>query len=185
MTKSVSCQHTGNSMDTEQLRNDLDEVEALTSRVRDSIVVDLSSTRRYSPLLYEYYKNNLELAKSIQSTYNVQCSSAFDTKTFAAKSCQKDYVQTVHNPEYLTIKEIDDSNENMSGDDRHLKESCTSVKMNNSQLIAKYLTNDKSRQERTPDMQSDWSPSASMPSFTTRASAPDQSIDSKSQTYVW
>ena len=44
------------------LKNDLDEVEELTSRVRDSISVDLLNTRRYSPLLYEYYRKHLEVS---------------------------------------------------------------------------------------------------------------------------
>ena len=90
---------------TEQLRNDLDEVEALTSRVRDSISIDLSNTRRYSPLLYEYYRKQLELAKSIQCTYNIQCNTLFDAMTLMRK-CLKDYCQTVHNPEYLAIDAI-------------------------------------------------------------------------------
>ena len=90
---------------TEQLRSDLDEVEALTSRVRDSISIDLSNTRRYSPLLYEYYRKQLELAKSIQCTYNIQCNTLFDAMTLMRK-CLKDYCQTVHNPEYLAIDAI-------------------------------------------------------------------------------
>lgn len=90
---------------TEQLRNDLDEVEALTSRVRDSISIDLSNTRRYSPLLYEYYRKQLELAKSIQCTYNIQCNTLFDAMTLM-RTCLKDYCQTVHNPEYLAIDSI-------------------------------------------------------------------------------
>lgn len=90
---------------TEQLRNDLDEVEALTSRVRDSISLDLSNTRRYSPLLYEYYRKQLELAKTIQGTYNIQCNTLFDAMTLM-RSCLKDYCQTVHNPEYLAIDSI-------------------------------------------------------------------------------
>jgi hypothetical protein len=89
----------------EQLKNDLDEVEELTSRVRDSISVDLSNTRRYSPLLYEYYRKQLELAKSIQCTYNIQCNSLFDAMTLMRR-CLKDYCQTVHNPEYLAIDAI-------------------------------------------------------------------------------
>jgi len=90
---------------TEQLKNDLDEVEALTSRVRNSISIDLSNTRRYSPLLYEYYRKQLELAKSIQCTYNIQCNTLFDAMTLM-RSCLKDYCQTVHNPEYLAIDAI-------------------------------------------------------------------------------
>lgn len=90
---------------TEQLRNDLDEVEALTSRVRDSISLDLSNTRRYSPLLYEYYRKQLELAKTIQGTYNIQCNTLFDAMTLM-RSCLKDYCQTVHNPEYLAIDSL-------------------------------------------------------------------------------
>lgn len=90
---------------TEQLRNDLDEVEALTSRVRDSISLDLSNTRRYSPLLFEYYRKQLELAKTIQGTYNIQCNTLFDAMTLM-RSCLKDYCQTVHNPEYLAIDSI-------------------------------------------------------------------------------
>ena len=95
---------------TEQLKNDLDEVEALTSRVRDSISVDLSNTRRYSPLLYEYYRKQLELAKSIQCTYNIQCNSLFDAMTLM-RSCLKDYCQTVHNPEYLAIESLNMNDE--------------------------------------------------------------------------
>lgn len=90
---------------TEQLKNDLDEVEELTTRVRDSISIDLSNTRRYSPLLYEYYRKQLELAKSIQCTYNIQCNTLFDAMTLMRK-CLKDYCQTVHNPEYLAIDAI-------------------------------------------------------------------------------
>jgi hypothetical protein len=90
------------NIETEKLRNDLDEVEELTTRVRDSISVDLSSTRRYSPLLYEYYRKQLELAKSIQSTYNIQCNTLFDAMTLMRK-CLKDYCQSVHNPEYFAI----------------------------------------------------------------------------------
>jgi hypothetical protein len=86
-----------NSTNTEQLKNDLDEVELITSRVRDSISIDLSNTRRYSPLLYEFYRKQLELAKSIQSTYNIQCNNLFDAMTLM-KTCLKDYCQTVHNP---------------------------------------------------------------------------------------
>ena len=99
------------SPNTEKLRNDLDEVEALTTRVRDSISIDLSNTRRYSPLLYEYYRKQLELAKSIQCTYNIQCNTLFDAMTLMRK-CLKDYCQTVHNPEYLAIDEITHSNSN-------------------------------------------------------------------------
>jgi hypothetical protein len=76
--------------------------------VRNSISVDLSTTRRYSPLLYEYYRKQLELAKSIQSTYNIQCNSVFDAMTLMRK-CLKDYCQTVHNPEYLAIESINTS----------------------------------------------------------------------------
>ena len=61
----------------DRLKNDLDEVEELTTRVRNSISIDLSNTRRYSPLLYEYYRKQLELARSIQSTYNIQCKAVF------------------------------------------------------------------------------------------------------------
>ncbi len=86
-----------NSTNTEQLKNELDEVELITSRVRDSISIDLSNTRRYSPLLYEFYRKQLELAKSIQSTYNIQCNNLFDAMTLM-KTCLKDYCQTVHNP---------------------------------------------------------------------------------------
>ena len=96
------------------LKNDLDEVEELTSRVRDSISIDLSNTRRYSPLLYEYYRKQLELAKSIQCTYNIQCNTLFDAMTLMRK-CLKDYCQTVHNPEYLAIDEI--QNEKFQYDD--------------------------------------------------------------------
>ena len=88
----------------EQLKHDLDEVEELTTRVRDSISLDLSATRRYSPLLYEYYRKQMELAKSIQCTYNIQCNSLFDAMTLMRK-CLVDYSQTVHNPEYLAINE--------------------------------------------------------------------------------
>lgn len=79
-------------------------MEELTTRVRDSISIDLSNTRRYSPLLYEYYRKQLELAKSIQSTYNIQCHTLFDAMTLMRK-CLKDYCQqtVVHNPEYLAI----------------------------------------------------------------------------------
>ena len=77
----------------------------MTSRVRDSISVDLLNTRRYSPLLYEYYRKHLELAKSIQCTYNIQCNSLFDAMTLMRK-CLKDYCQTVHNPEYLAFDTI-------------------------------------------------------------------------------
>ena len=87
------------------LKNDLDEVEELTTRVRDSISVDLLNTRRYSPLLYEYYRKHLELAKSIQCTYNIQCNSLFDAMTLMRK-CLRDYCQTVHNPEYLAFDTI-------------------------------------------------------------------------------
>lgn len=98
--------NTSNNINTEQLKNDLDEVEELTTRVRDSISVDLSNTRRYSPLLYEYYRKQLELAKSIQSTYNIQCNTLFDAMTLMRK-CLKDYCHTVvHNPEYLAIDAI-------------------------------------------------------------------------------
>ena len=91
---------------TEQLKNDLEEVEALTSRVRDSISVDLSSTRRHSSLLYEYYRQQLELARSIQSTYNIKFTNLFDAMSLM-KKCFRDYCQTVHNPEYLAIETID------------------------------------------------------------------------------
>lgn len=99
------------SPNTEKLRNDLDEVEELTTRVRDSISLDLSNTRRYSPLLYEYYRKQIDLAKSIQCTYNIQCSTLFDAMTLMRK-CLNDYCKTVHNPEYLTIDEIDHTNLN-------------------------------------------------------------------------
>ena len=94
---------------TEKLKNDLDEVEELTTRVRDSISIDLSSTRRYSPLLYEYYRKQLELAKSIQSTYNIQCNSLFDAMSLMRK-CLKDYCQSVHNPEYFAIDSFHHNN---------------------------------------------------------------------------
>ncbi|CAF0713415.1 unnamed protein product [Brachionus calyciflorus] len=97
------------SPNTEKLRNDLDEVEELTTRVRDSISLDLSNTRRYSPLLHEYYRKQLELAKSIQCTYNLPCNTLFDAMTLM-KKCLKDYSQIVHNPEYLAIDEINHSN---------------------------------------------------------------------------
>jgi hypothetical protein len=99
----------------EQLKNDLEEVEELTSRVRDSISMDLSNTRRYSPLLYEYYRKQLELAKSIQYTYNIQCNSLFDAMTLMRR-CLRDQhsnyassnqASCVHNPEYLTINDLD------------------------------------------------------------------------------
>lgn len=99
------------SPNTEKLRNDLDEVEELTTRVRDSISLDLSNTRRYSPLLYEYYRKQIDLAKSIQCTYNIQCNTLFDAMTLMRK-CLNDYCKTVHNPEYLTIDEIDQTNSN-------------------------------------------------------------------------
>lgn len=89
----------------------MDEVEELTTRVRDSISLDLSNTRRYSPLLYEYYRKQIELAKSIQCTYNIQCNTLFDAMTLMRK-CLKDYCKTVHNPEYLAIDEIDQCNSN-------------------------------------------------------------------------
>lgn len=89
----------------DRLKSDLDEVEELTTRVRNSISIDLSSTRRYSPLLYEYYRKQLELARSIQSTYNIQCNTLFDAMTLM-KKCLKDYCQTVHNPEYVAIDTI-------------------------------------------------------------------------------
>lgn len=78
--------------------------------MRDSISIDLSNTRRYSPLLYEYYRKQLELAKSIQSTYNIQCHTLFDAMTLMRK-CLKDYCQqtVVHNPEYLAIDAITNS----------------------------------------------------------------------------
>ena len=91
---------------TEQLKTDLEEVEALTSRVRDSISLDLSSTRRHSSLLYEYYRQQLELARSIQSTYNIKFTNLFDAMNLM-KKCFRDYCQTVHNPEYLAIETID------------------------------------------------------------------------------
>lgn len=99
------------NMQTEKLKNELDEVEELTSRVRDSISIDLSSTRRYSPLLYEYYRKQLELAKSIQSTYNIQCNTLFDAMTLMRK-CLKDYCQSVHNPEYFAIDSFQSSAKN-------------------------------------------------------------------------
>jgi hypothetical protein len=109
VTNSIYNQSGVRGSQTEQLKNELDEVEALTSRVRDSISIDLSNTRRYSPLLYEYYRQQLELARSIQSTYNIQCNTLFDAMTLM-KRCLKDYSQTVHNPEYFaidTLKGID------------------------------------------------------------------------------
>ncbi|RNA35501.1 hypothetical protein BpHYR1_039970 [Brachionus plicatilis] len=99
------------SPNSEKLRNDLDEVEELTTRVRDSISLDLSNTRRYSPLLYEYYRKQIDLAKSIQCTYNIQCNTLFDAMTLMRK-CLKDYCKTVHNPEYLAIDEIGQPNPN-------------------------------------------------------------------------
>jgi hypothetical protein len=101
---------------TEQLKNELDEVEEITSRVRDSISIDLSNTRRYSPLLYEYYRKQLELAKSIQCTYNIQCNSLFDAMTLMRK-CLRDYCQTVHNPEYLAIETLNTSNNEKTGEE--------------------------------------------------------------------
>jgi hypothetical protein len=102
---------TNTSMQTEKLKNELDEVEELTTRVRDSISIDLSSTRRYSPLLYEYYRKQLELAKSIQSTYNIQCNTLFDAMTLMRK-CLKDYCQSVHNPEYFAIDSFQNHSKN-------------------------------------------------------------------------
>jgi hypothetical protein len=101
---------------TEQLKNELDEVEEITSRVRDSISIDLSNTRRYSPLLYEYYRKQLELAKSIQCTYNIQCNSLFDAMTLMRK-CLRDYCQTVHNPEYLAIETLNTTNNDKTIDE--------------------------------------------------------------------
>lgn len=103
-----------NMFKTERLKSDLDEVEELTCRVRDSISIDLSSTRRYSPLLYEYYRKQLELAKSIQSTYNIQCNTLFDAMTLMRK-CLKDYCQSVHNPEYFAIDSFKSTKPNQNG----------------------------------------------------------------------
>ena len=102
---------TSTNMQTQKLKNELDEVEELTTRVRDSISIDLSSTRRYSPLLYEYYRKQLELAKSIQSTYNIQCNTLFDAMTLMRK-CLKDYCQSVHNPEYFAIDSFHNNSKN-------------------------------------------------------------------------
>jgi hypothetical protein len=91
---------------TEQLKLDLDEVEELTTRVRDTVPVDLTSNaRRYSPLLYEYYRKQTELLQHIQCTYNIQCSSLFDAMTLMRK-CLVDYSRTVHNPEYITANDL-------------------------------------------------------------------------------
>lgn len=98
-------------------------MEELTTRVRDSISIDLSNTRRYSPLLYEYYRKQLELAKSIQSTYNIQCHTLFDAMTLMRK-CLKDYCQqtVVHNPEYLAIDALTTSgNGNHGGQSNHVE----------------------------------------------------------------
>lgn len=113
---------TMNTLKTEQLKNDLEEVEELTSRVRDSISIDLCNTRRYSPLLYEYYRKQLELAKSIQYTYNIQCGSSssgqndlasnlFDAHLTLMRKCLTEHAQTVHNPEYLAVEELQNSKE--------------------------------------------------------------------------
>jgi len=119
------------------LKNDLDEVEELTSRVRDSISVDLLNTRRYSPLLYEYYRKHLELAKSIQCTYNIQCNSLFDAMTLMRK-CLRDYCQTVHNPEYLAFDTIhSDSNNHFSFNDYIKKNNLT----NDNQSSTSYQSN--------------------------------------------
>ena len=102
-----------NKTANDRLKSDLDEVEELTTRVRNSISVDLSNTRRYSPLLYEYYRKQLELARSIQCTYNIQCNNLFDAMTLM-KKCLKDYCQTVHNPEYLAIDAINKNSTSFS-----------------------------------------------------------------------
>jgi hypothetical protein len=86
---------------TEKIKSHLNEVERLTCRVRDSISLDLSNVRSFSPFLQDYYSKKLELVKSIQSTYNVQC----DTSTVNTNSLMGKYFrnQTVHNPEYVDI----------------------------------------------------------------------------------
>nr|QVK45729.1 G protein-coupled receptor [Proales similis] len=95
---------------TDQIRHELDEVEQLTNKVRHSISTDLSNTRRYSPLIYDFYRKQLELAKSIQCTYNIQGNGLFDAMTLMRK-CLRDQCETVHNPEYLTIEAIQKAKE--------------------------------------------------------------------------
>ena len=58
----------------------------------------------------EKFAQELELAKSIQCTYNIQCNSLFDAMTLM-RSCLKDYCQTVHNPEYLAIESLNMNDE--------------------------------------------------------------------------
>jgi hypothetical protein len=88
---------------TEKLKIHLDEVERLTSRVRDSISLDLSNARNFSPFLQEFYLKKLELVKSIQSTYNVECKSAASNSIW--ENCFRN--QSVHNPEYVDIDVFD------------------------------------------------------------------------------
>jgi hypothetical protein len=115
-SSSGAINNTFTTFKTEQLKLDLDEVEELTSRVRDTTSID--NTRRYSPLLYEYYRKQMELAKSIQCTYNLQCSSLFDAMTLMRK-CLVDYSQTVHNPEYITVNELGKESDGFAHNKQH------------------------------------------------------------------